>query len=63
MHKQMGLEQTHSQKQDLELIKISMIELRKKYPMAEASEMASLLFHEKRLAVSQSVQFECWHSS
>jgi hypothetical protein len=56
MRKQMGLERTRSQKHDLETIQLPMIELRKKYPMAGAREMTSLLFHEKGMSVSRSVQ-------
>lgn len=63
MRKQMGLERSRSQKHDLESMKIPMNELRRKYPMAGAREMTSLLFHEKGLAVSRSVQSECLHSS
>ena len=55
MCEEMGLEQTCSQKHDLETIQILMIDLRKKYPMAGACEMTSLLFHEKGMSVSQSV--------
>jgi hypothetical protein len=63
MRKQMGLERTRSQKHDLETIQIPMTELRKKYPMAGAREMTSLLFHEKGMSVSRSVQPEVLHSS
>ena len=61
----MGLEQTCSQKHDLKTLQIPMIELRKKYPMAGAREMTSLLFHEKGMSVSQSVlpESEALHSS
>ena len=58
MRKQMGLERTRSQKHDLETIQIPIVELRKKYPMAGAREMTSLLFHEKGMSVSRSVQCE-----
>ena len=63
MRKQMGLERSRSQNHDLETIKVPMVELRKKYPMAGAREMTSLLFHEKGMAVSRSVQSDSWHSS
>jgi hypothetical protein len=63
MRKQMGLERTRSQNHDLQTIQIPMIELRKKYPMAGAREMTSLLFHEKGMSVSRSVQSEGLHSS
>jgi hypothetical protein len=62
MRKQMGLERTRSQKHDLETIQISMSELRKKFPMAGAREMTSLLFHEKGMSVSRSVLSEVFHS-
>ena len=63
MRKEMGLERTRSQNHDLETIQIPMIELRKKYPMAGAREMTSLLFHEKGMSVSRSVQHSSLHSS
>jgi hypothetical protein len=52
----MGLERTRSQNHDLNTIQNPIIELRKKYPMAGAREMTSLLFHEKGMSVSRSVQ-------
>ena len=62
MRKQMGLERTRSQKHDLETLQITMIELRKRYPMAGAREMTSLLFYEKGMSVSRSVQSEILYS-
>lgn len=62
MRRKMGLERTRSQKHNLETIQIPIIELRKKYPMAGAREMTSLLFHEKGMSVSRSVQSESLHS-
>ena len=59
MRKQMGLERTRSQNHDIETIKVPMIELRKKYPMAGAREMTNLLFHERGMSVSRSVQSDC----
>ena len=58
MRKKMGLERARSQKHDLKTIQIPMAELRTKYPMAGAREMTSLLFHEKGMSVSRSVQLE-----
>jgi len=58
MRKSMGLERARSQKHTLETLQGPISELRKKFPMAGACEMTSLLFHEKGMSVSRSVCFE-----
>ena len=55
MRKKLGLERARSQKHTVETIRPTMTELRKKWPLAGAREMKTILHREKGMSVTRHV--------
>jgi hypothetical protein len=53
MCKQLGLERARSQNHTVETIHLTMTELRKKWPLAGAHEMKTILHREKGMSVTR----------
>lgn len=55
MRKKLGLERARSQKHTVQTIFPTMVELRKKWPLAGAREIKTILHHEKGMSVTRRV--------